>query len=339
MAEHKVPGDKRNGSVLVASALRQEMERDDRVIVFGEDVAGLGGVFGATRQLARTFGPGRVFDTPISETAFVGMSVGAAQSGLRPVVELMFADFVGVCFDQVANQMAKNHYMSGGVVTVPLVLRSAVGCIGAAAQHSQVLSGTFGHIPGLKVVMPATPGDLQSLLVTAVRDDDPVVFLEHKKLLKTRAEDLAYNDAVAPGTPIEPAPLGQIRRLRTGGDVTVIASGWMVQESLLAAEALSSQSTSVGVVDVRSLVPLDRDGLAEIAAASDRILIVDEDYLRYGLTGEIIASIVERLGKGAPRLARLAPDVPVPASRVLEQQVVPDVTSISAAIHRLLAQA
>jgi pyruvate/2-oxoglutarate/acetoin dehydrogenase E1 component len=176
MAEHKVPGDKRNGSVLVASALRQEMERDDRVIVFGEDVAGLGGVFGATRQLARTFGPGRVFDTPISETAFVGMSVGAAQSGLRPVVELMFADFVGVCFDQVANQMAKNHYMSGGVVTVPLVLRSAVGCIGSAAQHSQVLSGTFGHIPGLKVVMPATPGDLQSLLVTAVRDDDPVVF-------------------------------------------------------------------------------------------------------------------------------------------------------------------
>ncbi|MBA2559411.1 MAG: alpha-ketoacid dehydrogenase subunit beta [Propionibacteriales bacterium] len=339
MTEHTVGRDKRNGAVLVAGALRQEMDRDDRVVVFGEDVAALGGVFGATRQLARRFGPERVFDTPISETAFVGMAVGAAQSGLRPVVELMFADFIGVCFDQVANQMAKNHYMSGGAVTVPLVMRSAVGCIGSAAQHSQVLSGTFSHIPGLQVVLPATPGDLQSLLVTAIRNDDPVVFLEHKKLLKTRVDDLAFNDVTALGSTIMPAPLGQLRQLRDGSDVTIVASGWMVQESLLAAHTLAAQAISVAVVDLRSLVPLDRDGLAEIATRSERILVVDEDYLGFGVTGEVVASIVERIGPRTPPIARLAPDVPVPASRVLEQEVVPEAESIVVAIHRLLERA
>lgn len=338
MSEQNRVSDKRNGSVLVSSVLHQEMDRDESILVFGEDVAALGGVFGATRQLARTFGSERVFDTPISESAFVGMAVGAAQAGLRPVVELMFADFVGVCFDQIANQMAKNHYMSGREVKVPMVLRTAAGCIGSAAQHSQVLSGTFAHIPGLKVLFPATPSDLQSMLVTAIRDDDPVIFIEHKNLLRNRVEALPYNDVSPPGTVIEPSELGKVRRLKDGTDITVIASGWMVQEAIAAAHALAAESVSVGVIDLRSLVPLDRDGLAEQASQCDRILVVDEDYLHYGLSGEVIASITERLGSRSPTMARLGPTVPVPASHVLEKQVVPDTPSITAAIHQLLEQ-
>src|SRR5450755_2220185 len=213
--------DARTGSYLVAELLAHQMEQDDSIVVFGEDVAHLGGVFGATRRLARRFGDERVFDTPISETAFVGMAVGAAQAGLRPVVELMFVDFIGVCFDQVLNQMAKNHYMSGGEVSLPLVMRTAVGCIGSAAQHSQVLSATFAHIPGLKVVFPGTPGDLQGLLRTALADDDPVVFLEHKHLLKTRVSALPWNDAPSPRTLAAPIPLGRLRRLSEGADVTI----------------------------------------------------------------------------------------------------------------------
>ena len=203
--------DTRTGAHLVAAALAQEMDRDPAVIVFGEDVARLGGVFGATRGLARRFGDRRVFDTPVSETAFVGMAVGAAQAGLRPVVEIMFADFIGVCYDQVLNQMAKNTYMSGARVRVPVVLRTAAGCIGSAAQHSQVLSATFAHIPGLKVAYPASHGDLAGMLVAAVRDDNPVVVLEHKWLLKSRVPDLAFNDAAPAGAPIEERPLGALR--------------------------------------------------------------------------------------------------------------------------------
>lgn len=330
--------DNRNGAVLVSAVLGQEMTRDDDIVLFGEDVADLGGVFGASRKLAQTFGADRVFDTPISETAFVGMAVGAAQCGLRPVVELMFVDFLGVCFDQIANQMAKNHYMSGGTVTVPLVLRSAAGCIGSAAQHSQVLSGTFAHLPGLKVVLPGTPGDLQSLLVTAVRDDDPVIFLEHKMLLKTRVAELAFNDALPPGTPVEAALLGRLREIRPGGDVTIVASGWMVQEAVRAADALAASSIAASVVDLRTIVPLDRDGLAEVAARSTHLLVVDEDYLGFGVTGEVVASIVERLGNRAPRMARHALTVSVPANRQLEQSVVPNAASIAAAVRHLLGE-
>jgi pyruvate dehydrogenase E1 component beta subunit len=336
VAEPRVTRDNRTGAVLVAAVLGQEMARDDDVVLFGEDVAELGGVFGASRKLAQTFGSDRVFDTPISETAFVGMAVGAAQCGLRPVVELMFVDFLGVCFDQIANQMAKNHYMSGGAVTVPLVLRSAAGCIGSAAQHSQVLSATFAHLPGLKVVLPGTLGDLQSLLVAAVRDDDPVIFLEHKMLLKTRVTEIAFNDAEPPGTPVQPAPLGTLREIRRGGDVTIVASGWMVQQAMLAADALAATSIDASVVDLRTIVPLDRDGLAEVAARSSHLLVVDEDYLGFGVTGEVVASIVERLGDRSPRIARHALTVPVPANRQLEEAVVPNAASITAAARRLL---
>lgn len=328
--------DYRTGSHLIAATLEQELARDETVIVFGEDVGKLGGVFGATRRLAKRFGSERVFDTPVSETAFMGMAVGSAQCGLRPVVELMFVDFLGVCFDQIANQLAKNRYMSGGRVRLPVVLRTAVGCIGSAAQHSQVLSATFAHIPGLKVVFPGSPGDLQGLLVAAVRDDDPVVYLEHKKFLTTRLPELALNDVHDGEGEIAPIELGRLRRLREGSDLMIVTAGFMVQEALRAADALGEDGWSVGVIDLRTLVPLDRDGLVREARTAPRMLVVDEDYLPYGMTSEVLATVAERLGAEAPRMARHALEVPIPASRVLEEQVVPGRRSIADRARALL---
>jgi acetoin:2,6-dichlorophenolindophenol oxidoreductase subunit beta len=328
--------DKRTGAHLVAAALAQEMDRDPAVIVFGEDVARLGGVFGATRGLARRFGDRRVFDTPVSETAFVGMAVGAAQAGLRPVVEIMFADFVGVCYDQVLNQMAKNTYMSGARVRVPLVLRTAAGCIGSAAQHSQVLSATFAHIPGLKVAYPASHGDLAGMLVAAVRDDNPVVVIEHKWLLKSRVPDLAFNDAAPAGAPIEERPLGVLRRLRAGTDVTIVGAGYLVQLALRAAGELDADGISAGVIDLRSLVPLDRSGLVSAATSAPCLLVVDDDYEHYGMCGEVMATIAEGLQRAAPAMGRHAVSVPVPASAVLEAEVVPSARSIAQAATELM---
>jgi acetoin:2,6-dichlorophenolindophenol oxidoreductase subunit beta len=325
-----------NTSRLIADTLADEMERDARVVVLGEDVGGLGGVFGATRRLERAFGQERVRDTPISETAFVGLAIGAAQAGLRPVVELMFVDFLGVCFDQIANQMAKNTYMSGGRVHVPLVLRTAVGCIGAAAQHSQVLSATFAHIPGLKVVYPSTPGDACRLLRTAIADDNPVVFLEHKLLLKKRLSDLAYADDLEPLD--RHASFGEARVLREGADVLIVSAGFSVQHAIRAADELARDGVSAGVVDIRTLVPLDRDGIAEAASRARAVLVVDEDYRDYGMCSEVMASIVERLGSDAPQLARHAPDVPIPANKALEEALVPGPTSIVRAARDVLTR-
>lgn len=325
----------RNGSHLVAEILGQEMARDPAIVVFGEDVGRLGGVFGATRGLQRRFGKARVFDTPVSETAFVGMAVGAAQAGLRPVVELMFVDFLGVCFDQILNQMAKNHFMSGGRVRLPLVLRTAVGCIGSAAQHSQVLSATFAHIPGLKVVYPGSHGDLQGLLVSAIRDDGPVVFLEHKRLYKHRAGELPFDDVRAAGTEAEPRPFGRLRRLRDGSQVTIVAAGFLVQEALRAASQLQEQGISAGVVDLRTLVPLDRAGLVKEAGRAPGLLVIDDDYTDYGMAAEVIATVAEGLGPRAPRMARHGVDVPIPAARPLEEEVVPSADSIARAVRML----
>jgi acetoin:2,6-dichlorophenolindophenol oxidoreductase subunit beta len=326
--------DSRNGSQFVAETLDAEMRRDPAIIVLGEDVAKLGGVFGATRRLLREHGPDRVLDTPISETAFIGTAIGAAQTGLRPVVELMFVDFLGVCFDQIFNQMAKQRYMSGGVISVPLVLRTAVGCIGSAAQHSQVLSATFAHIPGLKVAFPATPGDLRGLLITAIRDDDPVVFLEHKWLLKTRASQLVACEDMS--TDPEPIPFGQLRRLRDGSDLTIVAAGFMVQHALQAAVALEHENISAGVLDLRTLVPLDREGLAREAAKASAMLVIDDDYADYGMCAEVIASVAEQLGGSAPRMARHAIGVPIPANLDLERAVVPSAASIAIAARDIL---
>ena len=328
------PVASRRTSALIAETLLDEMQRDPDVVVLGEDVGRLGGVFGATRRLQEQFGPDRVRDTPISESAFVGLSIGAAQAGLRPVVELMFVDFLGVCFDQILNQMAKDVYMSGGTVRMPLVLRTATGCIGSAAQHSQVLSATFAHVPGLKVAFPATPGDACRQLRAAIRDDNPVIFLEHKMLLKTRIADLPWADDADDRA--EPAPLGTLRTVRAGGDVAIVSAGWMVQVAVAAAGLLAADGIEAAVIDLRTLVPLDRDGLAAAAASAPALLVVDEDYRDYGMCGEVMATVAERLGGGAPRMARLAPDVPIPASRVLEDALLPSPQSIAAAARSLL---
>jgi pyruvate dehydrogenase E1 component beta subunit len=324
-----IPSSTANTSQLIADTLAEAMDRDPRIFIIGEDVGRLGGVFGATRKLQSRFGADRVIDTPISETAFVGLAVGAAQAGLRPVVELMFVDFLGVCFDQIANQMAKNTYMSGGRVHVPLVLRTAVGCIGAAAQHSQVLSATFAHIPGLKVAFPASPGDACRLLRTAIADDNPVVFLEHKMLLKTRIGDLPYADDLEHLD--EPAEFGRLRRLREGADVCIISAGFTVQHAIDANSILGRDGIAAGVVDLRSLVPLDREGLIEAARGASAVLVVDEDYRGFGMCAEVMATIAEALGPAAPRMARHAPDVPVPANKALEELLLPGPASIAEA--------
>lgn len=329
--------DSRNGSNIVASTLLHEMRRDPATILFGEDVGVMGGVFGASRQLARELGSQRVFDTPISEAAIVGMAVGAAQAGLRPIAEIMFVDFIGVCFDQIINQLAKNHYMSGGRERLPVVLRTAAGCIGSAAQHSQVLTGTLAHIPGLKVVFPGSPGDLQGLLLTAIRDDNPVIFIEHKMLLKSKLASLPFNDAAPLEEPPQPIPFGKLRTVVDGHDLTIVTAGWMVQQSVQVARALAEEGIAVRVVDLRTLVPLDRDGLTAVARESECLLVVDEDYLSYGMAAEVVATISERLGKLAPRMRRHALEVPVPASRVLEDAVLPGFDSILAQARRLVA--
>jgi len=320
------------------AALREELRRDERVFLMGEDIGVFGGAFKVTDGLLEEFGEKRVRDTPISENTIVGMGVGAAMAGLRPVVELMFVDFAAVCFDQLANQLAKNHYMSGGQARLPVVVRTAVGSIGSAAQHSQVLGATFAHIPGLKVFFPASHGDLQRLLVTAIRDDSPVIFLEHKQLLKARVDALPLMDALPAGETVEPVPLGRIRQVRVGSDVTIVSAGWMVQESVTAADVLARRGISAGVVDLRTLVPLDRDGLAEVAAQAERLLVVDEDYTSYGMTAEVVCTIAERLGPGGPRMARIGLDVPLPASRVLEDEVLPGSRMIADAAAALVAR-
>jgi acetoin:2,6-dichlorophenolindophenol oxidoreductase subunit beta len=323
-----------NMSRVIAQTLDEAMAADPRILVIGEDVGKMGGVFGATRGLQRKHGADRVLDAPISEQSFVGLAVGAAQAGLRPVVEVMFVDFIGVCLDQVYNQMAKNHYMSNGSVRVPLVLRTAVGSIGDAAQHSQVLSGTFAHLPGLKLAFPSCPGDARGLLISALETDDPVVFFEHKQLLLAQLEDLALvGDVTTAGI-----PFGQASIVRPGSDLTIVASGWMVQKSLQAADVLEVEGLRAEVVDIRTVVPLDRQTILESALRTGTLLVVDEDYLSFGVSSEIVASVAEAAqDRGRIRFARHAlPDVPIPASRPLEEAVLPSETSIAAAARDLL---
>jgi pyruvate/2-oxoglutarate/acetoin dehydrogenase E1 component len=324
----------RNMSQLIAITIAEAMEADENVVVIGEDVGGMGGVFGATRGLQRRFGDRRVRDTPISEQTFVGAAVAMAQAGLRPIVEVMFIDFLGACLDQVANQMAKNHYMSGGRVRVPLVLRSAVGCIGDAAQHSQVLTGTLAHFPGLKVAFPSSPGDARGLLRTAIESDDPVVFLEHKHLLMAPIEDLQY-----PGDPgTERLPF-EAAVLRPGADVTIVASGWMVQLAGRAAETLASEGADCEVVDLRTIVPLDMDTVLESARRTGRLLVVDEDYRSFGVSGEIMARVMEAGFGGRIQMVRhCLPDIPIPASKPLEGAVIPSPNSIAAAVRQLVSR-
>lgn len=322
-----------NASQCVAEAIRLEMAADDRIVVLGEDVGRQGGVFGATRGLQRDFGGERVRDTPISEMAFTGMAAGLAMEGYRPIVEIMFVDFIGVCLEQVYNSIAKIPYMTGGRVLMPVVIKTAGGCIGSAAQHSQTLWGLFGHLPGLRVVVPSSPYDYKGLMAAAIRSDDPVVFIEHKALLLRRAGDFRHGQHVP--TERYAADLDGAAVVRAGADLTLVTLGASVTDALVATE---ETGVDVEVIDLRAVVPLDAATVSRSVAKTGRLLVVDEDYAGFGLTGEVLTRTVEILGPGAIRaFARHAlPDVPVPAARSLEQAVVPDAPSIGAAIRSVM---
>ena len=323
-----------NISQCVSEALLLEMERDSSVVVIGEDVGRQGGVFGATRGLQKTFGELRVVDTPISETAITGMGVGLALEGYRPVLEIMFVDFIGVCLDQVYNAISKNHYMSGGRITMPIVIKTAGGCIGSGAQHSQCLWGLFAHLPGLKVVVPSNPYDTKGLMAAAVESDDPVVFIEHKGLLLTRAEDFPFGSDVPAERYV--VPIGVAAIVREGADVTVATLSGTVLSAYAAAEELAAEGISVELIDLRSVVPLDAATVAQSVRKTGRLLVVDEDYQSFGLSAELITRVLES-GVSPISFGRHAvPDVPIPGALSLEKAVVPQTSSISEAIRKVV---
>ena len=263
----------------ISEALREEMIRDKTVFVMGEDVGQFGGVFQATATLYKDFGASRVLDTPISEAAIVGAALGSALAGLRPVAEIMFVDFTSIAMDQIANQCAKFHFMTGGQAIIPLVIRTQGGVgIGDAAQHSQSLEAIFYHIPGLKLVMPSTPYDAKGLLKAAIRDDDPVIFLEHKLLYMTKGE-VPEEDYIV--------PLGQADVKRSGDDITLITYSYMTLKCLEAAEALQKEGISVEVVDLRTLTPLDKEAILQSVEKTGRAIVVHEAVKRGGVGGDI----------------------------------------------------
>jgi len=313
----------------VKNALVSEMKADPDVIVFGEDVTV--GIFGVTSGLLEEFGPNRVRDTPITESAIVGSAVGAAACGLRPVVEIMFVDFIGVAIDQLFNQAAKMRYMFGGKVNMPLVLRSTYGAgFASAAQHSQSLEAWFMHIPGLKVAMPSTPYDAKGLLISAIRDDNPVVFLECKTLYGLPGEVPEESYTI---------PFGQADIKREGTDVTVVATGRMVHQSLAAAQKLEAEGISLEIVDPRTLLPLDEDTILESVRKTNRLVTVSEEVKFAGSGAEIAAMVAEKAFDhlDAPIIRVGAPFTPIPFSPALEKEFVPNEEKIMAAIRKVMS--
>ena len=324
----------------IAEAIALEMEADDTVLVMGEDIGVYGGIFGSTEGLLDRFGPERVMDTPISETGFIGAAVGAAVNGLRPIAELMFVDFFGVCMDQIYNNMAKIHYFSGGNVKVPMVLMTAVGGgYSDAGQHSQTLWGTFAHLPGMKVVVPSNPYDAKGLMTSAIRDDNPVLYMFHKGVLGLGW--MTNNPRATGAVPSESyeVPIGEAAIAREGDDLTVVTVGLSVHRALDAAEMLEDKGISAEVLDLRSLVPLDRDKIAESVGKTHRLLVVDEDYQSFGMTGEVIATVAERAFDhlDAPPMRVATPDTPIPYSRPLEQFALPSAERIVEAAQQLVS--
>jgi len=324
----------------IAEAIRQEMERDPRVFVMGEDVGVYGGIFGATYGLWKQFGDERVRDTPISEMGFVGAAVGAALEGMRPIVEVMFIDFIGACFDQVLNHMSKIHYMSGGQMKVPVVLMTAIGGgYNDAEQHSQCLYSLFAHLPGIKVVIPSTPYDAKGLMIQAIRDDNPVMYFFHKGLMGLPW--MSIIEATWAPVPEEPytLPFGVADVKREGRDVTIVAVAMMVHRALEAAETLAKEGISSEVIDLRTLVPLDKAAILNSVKKTHRLLIVDEDYKSFGLASEIACLVAEEALDylDAPPRRLAVPDVPIPYSDTLEDFVIPSAASIAQAVRALVA--
>jgi len=327
----------------INEAMRLEMRRDPTVILMGEDVAGgatlphmqgenieaWGGVLGVSHGLAQELGWDRVRDTPISESAFIGAAVGAASTGLRPIAELMFVDFFGVCFDQLLNQGAKLRYMFGGKAQVPLVIRTMIGAgFGAAAQHSQCLYSIFTHIPGFKAVVPSTPYDAKGLLTSAIRDNDLVIFFEHKLLYDMEGE-VPEDDYTI--------PLGVADTKREGKDATIVTVGRMVHFALEAAERLSGDGVDVEVVDLRSLSPMDNEAILTSVKKTHRLIVVDEDYPRCSLATDVVALAAGQAFDYLDTPPRMitAPHSPVPFSPVLEQAYIPSVDTIVSTVQSL----
>jgi len=301
-------------------AMEEEMSRDESVFVMGEDIVRQGGIFGQFRGLAVKFGTDRVRDTPITETAIVGAAVGAALAGMRPVADMHFADFMGVCMDEIFNQMAKVHYMFGGQKTLPMVLRAPDGLINqAAAQHSQCLEAWFQHIPGLKVVIPSNPADAKGLLKSAIRDDNPVIYFEHKALFSVKGE--VPEDEYF-------TPIGKAKVVRSGSDITLVSYSMMMSNAITAACKLEKEGISAELIDLRTISPIDKDTILESVAKTGKLVIVHEAVKQGGVGGEISAIIAEE-GLDyldAPILRIGAPFTPIPFARPLEQayRITPD---------------
>ena len=309
-------------------ALFEEMARDSSVFVIGEDLRAAA-PFGITKGLAERFGEDRVLDTPISEAALIGASLGAAITGSRPVADMHFADFVTCAMDEVVNQIAKVRYMFGGQVDVPLVLRMPTGSVrGAAAHHSQSLEAWFTHTPGLRVVFPSTPADAKGLLKTCIRGLDPVMFFEHKRLYKVPGEVPDEEKLL---------PLGRADVKRAGADVTIVATGWMVHQALEAADRLIQDGVSTEVLDPRCLVPFDKAALFESVAKTHRVVIVEEAAKTGGFGAQIAAWLAEELFDelDAPIQRVASKDVPIPFSPPMEEFVIPNVGDVVAAVRRL----
>lgn len=337
----------------INEAIRQEMRRDPNIIVMGEDVAGAagrahlgfvdawGGPLRATRGLITEFGPQRILDTPIAEMGFLGAGVGAAMSGLRPIVEIMFVDLIGCCYDQIMNQAAKMHYMMGGQVDLPLVIRTAYGTRGgdnrtygggAGAQHSQTLYAVLAHIPGLKVVVPSTAYNAKGLTISAIRDNGPVIILEHK-FLGLRAKGPVPEQSYT-------VPIGRAEVIRRGRDVTLCGIGRMTHICAEAADSLSEEGIDAEVVDVLTLSPLDEDTILESVSRTRRLVVVDEDTPVCSVARDIAARVADKGfdNLDAPVKTVTAPDTPVPFSAVLEVHYTPGPAQIISAVHELFGR-
>jgi pyruvate/2-oxoglutarate/acetoin dehydrogenase E1 component len=312
----------------INEAMKEEMERDDHVFLIGEDVGIPGGSFGASRGLYERFGPERVVDTPISEAGIMGLAAGAAACGLRPIVEIMFMDFMAVCMDGIANQVAKMRYMFGSQYTIPMVIRTpAGGGVNAGPQHSQCLEAWFAHLPGIKVVMPATPYDVKGLLKSATRDDNPVIVVENKALHALKGEIPEEEYLV---------PIGKAEIKRAGTDVTVVATSRMVHESIKAAGLLEKEGINIEVNDLRSISPWDKPTVFESVSKTHRLVIAHEAVKNFGIGAELAAAVAEEIIHeiDAPIVRVGAPFVPVPFS--LERAYLPNSADVISAVKRTL---
>ncbi|MBI4595624.1 MAG: alpha-ketoacid dehydrogenase subunit beta [Candidatus Tectomicrobia bacterium] len=311
-------------------ALKEEMTRDPSVYVAGEDVGLMGGSFGVTRDLLKEFGEERVRDTPISEAAIIGSAVGAAVTGMRPVVEVMFIDFAAVCMDQIVNQAAKMRYMFGGKAKLPITIRMCGGAgFAASAQHSQSLEAWFTHIPGLKVIIPSDPYDAKGLLKTAIRDDNPVIFIEHKLLYGKRGEIPEEEYTI---------PFGKALIRREGTDLTLITWGKMVDTCLSASEKLANDGIMAEVIDLRTLAPLDKEAIFQSVKKTGKVVIVHEACLTSGFGGEIAALIADEVFDylDAPVKRVAAPDAPIPFNPILEKKYLPDEDKVVKAVKQIM---